>query len=135
MRLSYLLVSMLLVFSLTMYDVRSMGMVTPDLEASEVICHTTDTGERYFSYLVRNVGNETAPAGSYQVFFKVNGKLISFERTTDTLQPGKSILYTSEHKFYPNQKKRVLKYNLIINTKDADRDNNKKTGEIWLDSN
>lgn len=135
MRPSCLPVPILFVLALTMYSVRSMGKTPPDLEASEVICHTTDTGERYFSYLVRNVGSETAPAGSYQVFFKVNGKLISFERTTDALQPGKSILYTSENKFDPNQKKRVLKYNLIINTKDADMDNNKMTGEIWLDSN
>jgi len=135
MQLSCPPVSLLFVFALTMYSVRSMGMIPPDLEASEVVCHTTDTGERYFSYLVRNVGNETAPAGSYQVFFKVNGKLISFERATDALQPGKSILYTSEDKFDPNQKKRVLKYSLIINTKDADKDNNKMTGEIWLDSN
>lgn len=103
-----------------------------DLEATEVVCHTTDTGDKYFSYLVTNVGSETAPAGSYQVYFKVNGKMISFERVTGPLEPGKSILYTSEHKFDPNQKKRVLKYNLIINTKDSNKDNNKNSGEIIL---
>ncbi|WP_158856166.1 hypothetical protein [Lunatibacter salilacus] len=106
--------------------------VAYDLEASEVVCHTTDTGDRYFSYLVTNVGSETAPAGSYQVYFKVNGKMISFERVTGPLEAAKSILYTSEHKFDPNQKKRVLKYNLIINTKDSNKDNNRKSGEISL---
>ena len=103
-----------------------------DLEATEVVCHTTDTGDRYFSYLITNVGNETAPAGSYQVYFKVNGKMISFERVTGVLEAGKSILYTSEHKFDPNQKKQVLKYKLIINTNDPNKDNNKKSGEINL---
>lgn len=106
--------------------------VSYDLEATEVVCHTTDTGDRYFSYLVTNIGSETAPAGSYQVYFKVNGKLISFERNTTPLEAGKSILYTSEQKFDPNQKKKVLKYNLKINTKDSNIDNNKRSGEIIL---
>ncbi|HSI75619.1 MAG TPA: hypothetical protein VK957_06985 [Lunatimonas sp.] len=106
--------------------------VSYDLEATEVVCHTTDSGDRYFSYLVTNVGSETAPSGSYQVYFKVNGKMISFERVTGPLEPGKSILYTSEHKFDPNQKKKVLKYNLIINTKDFNKENNRKSGEISL---
>lgn len=107
-------------------------VVSYDLEATEVVCHTTDSGDRYFSYLVTNVGSETAPAGSYQVYFKVNGKLISFERNTTSLEVGKSILYTSEQKFDPNQKKKVLKYNLKINTKDFNKDNNKRSGEIIL---
>lgn len=110
----------------------SSQAISYDLEATEVVCHTTDTGDRYFSYLVTNVGSETAPAGSYQVYFKVNGKLISFERNTTSLEAGKSILYTSEQKFDPKQKKRVLKYNLIINTKDFNKDNNKRSGEIIL---
>lgn len=107
-------------------------VVSYDLEATEVVCHTTDTGDRYFSYLITNVGSEAAPAGSYQVFFKVNGKMISFERVTEPLEAGKSFLYTSDHKFDPNQKKRVLKYNLIIITKDSNKRNNRKSGEITL---
>jgi hypothetical protein len=106
--------------------------ISYDMEATEVVCHVTDNGDRYFSYLVTNVGSETAPAGSYQVYFKVNGKMISFERDTTPLEAGRSILYTSEQKFDPNQKKRVLKYNLIINTKDFNKENNKRSGEINL---
>lgn len=131
MILSNLTVSVWISLFSTFYPPISQA-VSYDLEATEVVCHTTDSGDRYFSYLVTNVGSETAPAGSYQVYFKVNGKLISFERNTTSLEAGKSILYTSEQKFDPNQKRRVLKYNLIINTKDSNKDNNKRSGEIIL---
>ena len=128
MNLSTLIFSILI----TLFSTLISQTASYDLEATEVVCHTTDTGNRYFSYLVTNVGSETAPAGSYQVYFKVNGKLISFERNTTSLEAGKSILYTSEQKFDPNQKRSVLKYNLIINTKDFNKDNNKRSGEISL---
>jgi len=131
MSLSYLFLSAW-IFLLSTYESPVSQAVSYDLEATEVVCHTTDTGDRYFSYLVTNVGSETAPAGSYQVYFKVNGKMISFERVTGPLEAGKSIMYTSEHKFDPNQKKRVLKYNLIINTKDSNKENNRRKGEVSL---
>ncbi len=131
MNLSALIVSAFL--SSIIFSPRAASkIVSYDLEATEVVCHTTDNGDRYFSYLVTNVGSETAPAGSYQVYFKVNGKMISFERDTTPLEAGKSILYTSEQKFDPNQKKKVLKYNLIINTKDLNKENNKRIGEVAL---
>ncbi len=103
-----------------------------DLEASEVVCHKTDSGQRYFSYRISNVGENNAPEGSYMVFFKVNGKMVSFDTDTDELEAGKSVVYTSDVKFSPFNKKGRLKYKLIINTKDANKNNNKMQGEVVL---
>ncbi len=103
-----------------------------DLEASEVVCHKTDTGQRYFSYRISNVGENAAPEGSYMVFFKVNGKMISFDTNTEELEAGRSVVYTSDVKFSPFNKKGRLKYKLIINTKDENKDNNKIQGEVLL---
>ncbi|WP_232835053.1 hypothetical protein [Pleomorphovibrio marinus] len=103
-----------------------------DLEASEVVCHKTDNGQRYFSYRISNVGDIDAPEGSYMVFFKVNGKMVSFDTDTDGLEAGKSVVYTSGVKFSPFHKKGRLKYRLIINSKDANKENNKRKGEILL---
>lgn len=102
-----------------------------DIEASEVICKKTESGDRYFSYVITNIGSQTAPEGSYMVFFKVNGKMVSFETVTSPLEPGKSIVYTSEERFDVS-KKRKLKYHLIVKTEDGNRDNNRKKGEIIL---
>lgn len=100
-----------------------------DLEATEVVVKTTDAGERYFSYLISNVGSDTAPAGSYEVFLTVNGRVISLDTKTSALDPGKSVLYTSETKFTPSGKKnKPLKFKLKINTKDANKANNQRQG-------
>lgn len=131
MNLAYLIVSAWISFPSAPQPLVPQA-VSYDLEAAEVLCHTTDTGDRYFSYLITNVGSEAAPAGSYEVYFKVNGKLISFERVTGALEPGRSFLYTSGHKFDPNQKKRVLNYNLKIRIKDSNKDNNTRSGKISL---
>lgn len=104
--------------------------VNYDLEATEVVSHDTDTGERYFSYLVTNVGSTTAPAESYEVFLTVNRKMVSLDTKTSALEPGKSLLYTSEHKFQRKKSSKDLKYKLIIKTKDANKENNKLTGVV-----
>ncbi|WP_209330942.1 hypothetical protein [Lunatimonas salinarum] len=102
-----------------------------DMEATEVVVKTTDAGERYFSYLITNVGSDTAPAGSYEVFLSVNGRVISLDTKTSALEPGKSLLYTSETKFIPNSNKtKPLKYKLKIQSKDARKANNQRQGEI-----
>ncbi|MCC5935720.1 MAG: hypothetical protein JJU34_00425 [Lunatimonas sp.] len=102
-----------------------------DLEATEVVVKTTDAGERYFSYLITNVGSEIAPAGSYEVFLSVNGRVISLDTKTSALDPGKSLLYTSETKFTPSDKKnKPLKFKLKINTKDANKANNQYLGTV-----
>ncbi|MEX2569140.1 MAG: hypothetical protein WD431_24565 [Cyclobacteriaceae bacterium] len=103
-----------------------------DLEASQVIFKEGDSGFKYFSYVITNVGKAKAPAESYRVFLKVNGKMISFDYKTAELEPGKSILYTSKERFDPDDPGKKLKFRLIIHTTDGDKDNNQKKGEIIL---
>ncbi|MEX2512118.1 MAG: hypothetical protein WD398_04365 [Cyclobacteriaceae bacterium] len=103
-----------------------------DLEASEVIFKEGDSGYKYFSYVITNVGKATAPAESYRVFLKVNGKMISFDYKTSALEPEKSIMYTSQERFNPVDPGKKLKFRLIIHTDDGDNDNNQKKGEIIL---
>ena len=112
--------------------VYSQENITYDLEASQVLLKEGDSGYKYFSYVVKNVGKTTAPAESYKVFLKVNGKLISFDNKTSALEPGKTMMYTSKERFDPNNPGKKLKYQLIINTKDQNKENNRKKGEIIL---
>ncbi|EON77286.1 hypothetical protein ADIS_2154 [Lunatimonas lonarensis] len=114
--------------SVTSFSIQPEGIY--DLEATEVIVNTTETGERYFAYVITNVGSEPAPAGSYEVFLSVNGKVISLDTKTSALDPGKSILYTSETKFSPDRKKKKLKYKLTIHTKDGNKSNNQHKGVV-----
>lgn len=101
-----------------------------DLEATEVLVNTTESGERYFAYVITNVGSETAPAGSYEVFLSVNGKMISLDTKTSALDPGKSLLYTSETKFSADRKNKKLKYKLTVNSKDGNKSNNQRKGTV-----
>ncbi|WP_339905987.1 hypothetical protein [uncultured Cyclobacterium sp.] len=103
-----------------------------DLEAVEVMLDAEVNGYRSFKYAIKNNGPEAAPAGSYRVFLKVNGKMISFDTKTSTIDAGKSIIYSSGEKFRANQPGKKLKYRLIINTKDNKKSNNKLKGEIIL---
>lgn len=103
-----------------------------DLIASEVYLDAEKEGFREFKFTVKNGGESTAPAGSYRVFFKVNGKMQSFEINTSALEAGKSLIYTSGEKISANQPGKKLKYKLIIHTKDADKSNNQLKGEIIL---
>lgn len=103
-----------------------------DLEAVEVMLDAEVNGYRTFKYAIRNNGPETAPAGTYSVFLKVNGKMISFDTKTSDIASGKSLVYASGEKFLANQPGKKLKYRLIINTKDSKKSNNKLKGEIIL---
>ncbi|WP_439483115.1 hypothetical protein [Cyclobacterium plantarum] len=103
-----------------------------DLIADEVYLDVEKEGFREFKFTVKNAGEKTAPAGSYRVFFKVNGKMQSFEINTSALDAGKSLIYTSGEKIPANQPGKKLKYKLIIYTKDADKSNNQLKGEIIL---
>ncbi|MDN3687598.1 hypothetical protein [Cyclobacterium jeungdonense] len=103
-----------------------------DLEAYEVHLDAEKEGQRVFRYAIKNSGSSTAPAESYRVFFKVNGKMMSFDNKTNPIKPGQTIIYTSPEKIPANQPGKKLKYNLIIHTRDANSRNNKKKGEIIL---
>jgi hypothetical protein len=103
-----------------------------DLVAAEVVLDAEENGYRSFKYAIKNNGPDTAPAGSYRVFLKVNGKMISFDTKTSAMEAGKSVVYTSGEKFLANQPGKKLKYRLIISTKDRNKRNNKLKGEIML---
>ena len=103
-----------------------------DLFAAEVVLTAEENGYRSFKYAIKNNGPDIAPAGSYRVFLKVNGKMISFDTKTSSIEAGKSIVYTSGEKFLANQYGKKLKYRLIIATKDRNKKNNKLKGEIML---
>lgn len=103
-----------------------------DLEAFEVHLEVEKEGQRVFRYAIKNTGSTTAPAESYRVFFKVNGKMMSFDNKTNPIKPGQTIVYTSPEKISANQPGKKLKYSLIIHTRDADSSNNKRKGEIIL---
>jgi len=103
-----------------------------DLEAVEVMLDAEVNGYRSFKYAIKNNGPDAAPAGSYRVFLKVNGKMISYDTKTSAMKAGQSLVYSSGEKFRANQPGKKLKYRLIINTKDANKNNNKLKGEIVL---
>ncbi len=103
-----------------------------DLEAAEVYLEAEKEGSRIFRFSVKNAGTVTAPAESYRVFFKVNGKMMSFDTKTDAIEPGQTIVYTAPEKIPARQPGKKLKYRLIIHTKDANAGNNKRKGEIIL---
>ncbi|EPR66302.1 hypothetical protein [Cyclobacterium qasimii] len=103
-----------------------------DLEVMEVMLDAEVSGYRSFKYAIKNNGPEAAPAGSYQVFFKVNGKMISFDTKTTTMKAGQSLIYTAGEKYRANQPGKKLKYRLIIKAKDSNKSNNKLKGEIVL---
>lgn len=103
-----------------------------DLEAYEVHLEAEKEGQRVFRYAVKNTGSATAPPESYRVFFKVNGKMMSFDTKTDAIQPGQTIVYSAPEKVPANQPGKKLKYALIIHSRDADASNNKRKGVIIL---
>ncbi|WP_162416690.1 hypothetical protein [Cyclobacterium roseum] len=123
---------LLIVFLFSFSVLRAQEDPNFDLEAYEVHLDAEKEGQRVFRYAIKNTGSTTAPAESYRVFFKVNGKMMSFDTKTNAIKPGQTIVYTSPEKIPANQPGKKLKYHLIIHTRDADSSNNKKKGEIIL---
>ena len=99
-----------------------------DLEAFRVVEKRTEFNGIYYSYEIKNVGETSIPANSYQVFFKVDGKVVSFDKGTSEIQPGQVISYESQKVFY-KKKKDALDYSLEIKFQDADLDNNILEGQ------
>ncbi|UAM96877.1 M56 family metallopeptidase [Polaribacter litorisediminis] len=94
-----------------------------DLSALEVIEKRTEKGGIYFHYTIKNTGNTIIPKKSYQVYLKVDGKTISFDKATANIKPGQVITYKSQKTFYESNKKQ-LNYTLNIKFKDDHLDNN-----------
>lgn len=99
-----------------------------DLEAFRVVEKRTLFNGIYYSYEIKNVGETSIPANSYKVFFKVDGKVVSFDKATSEIQPGQVISYESQKVFY-KKKKFGIDYSLEIKFKDANLDNNSLEGQ------
>ena len=108
--------------------------LTRDLSALQVIARTTLYNGVYYQYEIKNSGNTVIPAGSYTVFFKVNGKTISFDKETTAIEPGQVIRYKSSKTFYRSPKNdNVLRYELVVKYDDVNASNNILTGETKLE--
>ncbi|WP_051287105.1 hypothetical protein [Algoriphagus mannitolivorans] len=98
-----------------------------DIKALEVKEYRTSMNGVYYSYKITNSGTTTIAADSYKLDFKVNGKVISFDRDTQELKPGQSVLYKSQKTTYP-KKGKDLTYVLDIKFDDDDLSNNQLKG-------
>lgn len=99
-----------------------------DLVAFEVIEKRTEYNGIYYSYAIKNEGATTIPQNSYKVFFKVNGKAVSFDKATSEIKPGQTIVYESQKTFY-NKGQGNLKYSLEVKISDSNSENNILKGE------
>lgn len=98
-----------------------------DLEAFKVIEKRTEFNGVYYSYVIKNVGTTPIPSNSYQVFFKVNGKTISFDKASSAIEPGQTIVYESKKIFYKKVDEN-LNYSLEVRFKDSNLENNTLKG-------
>lgn len=96
---------------------------TNDLAAFDVVEKRTEYNGIYYSYAIKNTGNTTIPRNSYKVFFKVDGKIVSFDKDTSDIKPGQIIVYESQKTFYQKNKD-TLTYSLEISYTDANLENN-----------
>ena len=102
-----------------------------DIKALKVIEKRTEYNGIYYHYEIKNTGNTVIPAKSYQVFFTINGKTISFDKSTSELKPGQTLKYESEKTFYRKDDE-LLKYSLEVQFKDSNLKNNILKGQSKL---
>ena len=104
---------------------------TKDIKAMKVIEKRTEYNGIYYHYEIKNNGNTIIPAKSYKVFLKVNGKIVSFDKSTSELKPGQTLKYESQKTFYKKDYE-LLNYSLEIKFKDSNLENNKLKGQSKL---
>ena len=102
-----------------------------DIKAMKVIEKRTEYDGIYYHYEIKNTGNTIIPAKSYKVFLKVNGKIISSDKSTSELKPGETLKYESQKTFYKKDYE-LLNYSLEIKFKDSNLENNKLKGQSKL---
>jgi len=89
-----------------------------------------------FTYAVSNAGPGSAPAGSYEVEFYVNGQRIGGDTRTATIPPGQEVEYSKMPGFSDLTAERTGTYSYMVvadpkNTlKETDEDNNVRRGEF-----
>ena len=104
-----------------------------DLEALRVIENRTSMNGIHYYYEIKNSGETVVPGGSYKLFFRVNGKKVSFDKATSDILPGQTIRYRSTKTFYQKGDK-DLNYSLEIEYEDSDLGNNILTGKSLFES-
>ncbi len=77
----------------------------------------TAMGGIYFSYEIKNNGTTTLYPNTYEIEFRVDGKLVSFDRATSEIKPGQTITYKSQKTFYPSKRKNSISYELVTKYK------------------
>ena len=102
-----------------------------DIQAIKVIEKRTEYNGIYYHYEIKNTGNTIIPAKSYQVFFKINGTPVSFDRSTSELKPGQTLKYESGKIFYRKDDE-LLNYSLEVQFKDSNLKNNRLKGQSKL---
>ncbi len=119
--------SILIVWSLFNFTNDYSSDSKTDLQAVSVLEKRTELNGIYYRYEIKNVGNTSIAARSYKINFKVNGKTISFDKATEALAPGQSMVYLTQKTLYKKSDD-PLHYSLEIQFEDADIDNNKIQG-------
>lgn len=83
-----------------------------ELIDQKVIENRTSMGGIFYTYEIKNTGNFTLLPNTYKVEFRVDGKLVSFDRNTTMIKPGGKVTYKSQKTFYPTKKKQAVSYRL-----------------------
>ncbi|SDG46688.1 hypothetical protein [Psychroflexus sediminis] len=104
---------------------------TTDIQALEVIENRTEMNGIYYHYKIKNTGTTVIPAGSYEVFLKVNGETVSLDTATSALKPGQTLNYESQKTFYKEDHE-FLNYTLEIKMEDSNPANNTLKGRSIL---
>ncbi|WP_144606617.1 hypothetical protein [Algoriphagus algorifonticola] len=101
---------------------------TNELKAWQVLENRTEYNGIYYSYSIKNTGTTPISSIDYQVFFKVEGKTVSFEKAPTEIQPGETIVYHSSKTFYPKNKSQIS-YSLEVKSTNSRLENHSLHGE------
>lgn len=101
---------------------------TKDLAVDNVQQKFTSKGGVYFIYSIKNEGHQAVEGIEYKVKFKLNGKIISFDKSPRTLEPGEKLEFQTSYVEYENTD--GLNYALEIKVKDENQDNNTLKGSF-----
>lgn len=83
----------------------------------KVIENRTSKGGIYYSFQIKNKGTGTLMPNTYEIEFRVDGKLVSFDKATSGIKPGQTITYKSQKTFYPSKKRPSIFYELVTKIK------------------
>lgn len=88
-----------------------------EIVEQKVTENRTSMGGIYYSYEIKNNGTSTLFPRTYEIEFRVDGKLVSFDKATSGIKPGQTITYKSQKTFYPSKKRSSISYELVTKIK------------------